>query len=181
MLEFSDLMALELKGDNLRGFDTEWDNVLLGTKEHPEEKYLENLYRKQVKKSKQFELLYNQMETDRILRGQPRSYHSLKQMVRHHLDREVRDKHLETRQKHLDKTWCYAGQVHGDCKGWLFKGKCHDSDTCPFNHYPDKRGSLKKPKDKKSKDQSGGSSGSKPKKKHKKSKRGCCAEPCLFA
>ena len=39
----------------------------------------------------------------------------------------------------------------------------------------------KKPKDKKSKDQSGGSSGSKPKKKDKRVKRGCCAEPCLFA
>ena len=74
MLDFSDLMALELKGDNLRGFDTEWDNVLLGMNEVPDEKYLENLYRNQVKKSKQFELLYNQMETDVFLRGHVRSY-----------------------------------------------------------------------------------------------------------
>ena len=48
-LEFADLLALELKGDNLRAFDTEWDNTLLGMKEVPDEKYLENLYRKQVK------------------------------------------------------------------------------------------------------------------------------------
>ena len=40
MLEISDLMALELKGDNLRGFDTEWDNVLLGMKEVPDESTL---------------------------------------------------------------------------------------------------------------------------------------------
>merc|ERR1711884_271174 len=90
MLEFSDLMALELKGDNLRGFDTEWDNVLLGMKEVPDEKYLENVYRNQVKKSKQFELLYNQMETDVLLRGHVRSYYALKQLVRHRLDRETR-------------------------------------------------------------------------------------------
>ena len=123
------------------------------------------------------------METDHILRGQPRSYHALKQMVRRHLDREVRDKHLETRQKHLDKTWCYAGQVHGDCKGWLFKGKCHDSDMCPFNRYPDKRGSLKKPKDKKSKDYPDEPSDSKSKKKDKKSKKGmlCRALPLHVA
>ena len=112
------------------------------------------------------------METDHILRGQPRSYHSLKQMVRHHLDREIRDKHLEIRKERLPKTWIYAGQEHGDCRGWLFKGKCHDSDMCPFNHYPDKRGSLKKPKDKKSKDHPDESSDSKPKKKDKKSKKG---------
>ena len=56
MLEFTDLLALELKCDNLRAFDTEWDNTILGMKEVPDEKYLENLYRKQVKQSKQFEV-----------------------------------------------------------------------------------------------------------------------------
>ena len=33
MLEFTDLLVLELKGDNLRAFDAEWDNTLLGMKE----------------------------------------------------------------------------------------------------------------------------------------------------
>merc|ERR1712079_672452 len=160
MLEFSDLMALELKGDNLRGFDTEWDNVLLGMREHPEEKYLENLYRKQVKKSKQFELLYNQMETDHILRGQPRSYHSLKQMARHNLDRETRDKHLEAKKKHLEKAFVNNGRKQGDRKGWLTKGNCHDIVTCPFNHPPEKRGSLKKQGGGKSRSGKGKGSGS---------------------
>ena len=49
MMEFTDVLALELKGGNLRAFDTEWDNTLLGVKEVPDEKYLENLYRTQVK------------------------------------------------------------------------------------------------------------------------------------
>ena len=105
MLDFSDRMALELKCDNMRGFDTEWDNVLRGMKEVPDEKYLEDLYRNQVKKSKQFELLYNQMETAVLLRGHSRSYSALKQLVRHHLDRETRDKHLEAKKKHLDKAF----------------------------------------------------------------------------
>ena len=52
MLEFTDLLALELKGDNLRAFDTEWDDTILGMKEVPDETYLEKLYRKQVKKVK---------------------------------------------------------------------------------------------------------------------------------
>ena len=53
----------------------------------PDEEYLENLYRRQVKKSKQFELLYNQLEADHIVRGRPRSYQDLKSMVRLHLGR----------------------------------------------------------------------------------------------
>ena len=55
MLETADLLAVELTCDDLRAFDAEWDNTILGMKEVPDEKYLENLYRKQVKKSKQFE------------------------------------------------------------------------------------------------------------------------------
>ena len=50
MLEFNDLLVLELKGDNLRGFDTAWDDTLLGMKTISDEEYLENLYRRQVKK-----------------------------------------------------------------------------------------------------------------------------------
>ena len=72
-------------------------------KEVQYDKYLENRDRSQVKKSRQFELLYNQMENDAILRGQHRSYSALIQLVRRHLDRETRGKHLEAKQKHLGK------------------------------------------------------------------------------
>jgi len=103
MLEFTDLLALELKGDNLRAFDTEWDNTLLGMQEVPDEKYLENLYRKQVKKSRQFEILFTQLESDHLLRGRARSYTDLKALACHHLDRETRDKHLESKRKHQER------------------------------------------------------------------------------
>ena len=129
MLEFTDLLALELKGDNLRAFDTEWDNTLLGMKEVPDEKYLENLYRKQVKKSKQFEVLFTQLESDHLLRGRPRSYLDLKSLARHHLDRETRDKHLESKKKHQERGFIAAaggnpGRKQGDCKAWVKYGNC---------------------------------------------------------
>ena len=41
MFEFNDLLVLELKGDNLRAFDTVWDDTLLGMKAVPDEEYLE--------------------------------------------------------------------------------------------------------------------------------------------
>ena len=46
-----------------------------------------------MKKSKQFVLLYNQLEAYHMLRGRPRSYQDLKSMVRMHLDKETREKH----------------------------------------------------------------------------------------
>ena len=39
MLEFSDLLVLELKGDHLRAFDTAWDDTLLGMTSIPDEEY----------------------------------------------------------------------------------------------------------------------------------------------
>ena len=41
MLEFSDLLVLELKGDNLRAFDAAWDDTLLGMTSVPDEEHLE--------------------------------------------------------------------------------------------------------------------------------------------
>lgn len=42
--DISDLIALELIGDDLNSFDTAWDEVLLGKDEAPEPNILESLY-----------------------------------------------------------------------------------------------------------------------------------------
>ena len=54
-MELSDLISLELKQDNLRGFDMAWDEMLLGMDELPKDRTLESLYRKQLSKSTQFQ------------------------------------------------------------------------------------------------------------------------------
>ena len=137
MLEFSDILALELKGDNLKAFDTEWDNTLLGMKDIPDEKYLESLCRKQIRKSKQFEVIFAQLESDHLLRGRPRSYSDLKALVRRHLDRETRARHIESRKKHHDRGFPAAGgdtRRKGDCKYWTSFGECQKGESCPYLH-----------------------------------------------
>ena len=37
VLEFSDLMGMSLRGDNVQGFETTWDEVLLSMKKIPED------------------------------------------------------------------------------------------------------------------------------------------------
>ena len=63
-----------------------------------------------MKKSKQFELLYNELEADHMLRGRPRSYQDLKSMVRMHLDKETRDKHLDANKEGSRQRSCCYGQ-----------------------------------------------------------------------
>ena len=68
LLDVRDLVALELKGDNLRAFDTAWDEILLAMKKEPEEEILESLYCKQLEKSLQLKntmALYTQDCTQR--------------------------------------------------------------------------------------------------------------------
>ena len=44
LLEFEDLMSVELKGDNLVAFENDWDMHLSGIKTVPSEYVLETLY-----------------------------------------------------------------------------------------------------------------------------------------
>ena len=46
-LDFNDLLRVQLKSDNVQGFDTKCDEVLLSMTRMPDEEKLENLYKKQ--------------------------------------------------------------------------------------------------------------------------------------
>ena len=62
ILEFQDLQAVELKGDNLAAFQNDWDSTLSGMNDWPSEQILESMYRAQVAKSAQLQqhmIMYN--------------------------------------------------------------------------------------------------------------------------
>ena len=63
VMDFEDIMAVELKGDNVRGYLNDWELTLHAVKEVPSEDILESLVRRQLEKSNQLSLmmqLYNQ-------------------------------------------------------------------------------------------------------------------------
>ena len=103
VMEFTDLCNLRLRGDNLRGFNTAWDDTLLGMKRIPDEDYLESLYRAQIKESSQFRTIFTQLENDHFLNKVPRSYTNLNKLVVAFLDEETRLKHLDSKQRHMEK------------------------------------------------------------------------------
>ena len=53
-LDFSDLFSITQRGDDVEGFDTRWDEVLLSTHEVPSDAILESLYKMQIRESDQF-------------------------------------------------------------------------------------------------------------------------------
>ena len=54
VLDFEDVMFVELKGDNVRGYLNDWELTLNAVKEIPSEAILENLVRRQLSKSSHF-------------------------------------------------------------------------------------------------------------------------------
>ena len=48
LLDFNDLLSVQLKNENLQGLDTKWDEVLLTMTTVPDEDILETLHQKQL-------------------------------------------------------------------------------------------------------------------------------------
>ena len=82
-----DLFSVQLLGKNLKSFIWNWDQVLAGTAQAPEESVLETLFYKQAKNSKAIQ--HDMNEYHRADEGtDKRMYDFLVSAVRHHLDRE---------------------------------------------------------------------------------------------
>jgi len=104
VLEITDLLKVELKKDNVRAFDTAWDETLLGMASVPEEHYLEALYLRQLEKSEQLQNPLALYVQDHVQRGEPKSYAKLRKMVRSHLDHQTRENTHRTMRK-VKRTW----------------------------------------------------------------------------
>ena len=70
LLEFQDLMNVELQGDNVVKFDNDWDTTLAGMKELPAITILECLYRKQLENSTQLKGAMDLYNEGIVLRGE---------------------------------------------------------------------------------------------------------------
>ena len=53
LLDWNEILNVELKGDNLAQFQTDWEQTMLSINEIPTESMLESLLRKQLDKSEQ--------------------------------------------------------------------------------------------------------------------------------
>eukprot|EP00973_Karenia_brevis_P078303 10872838-Karenia_brevis.AAC.1 len=99
VLEFSDLISVELKSDNLATFLTDWEYTICGMRATPPADIMETLFIKQLRKCghlKENMALYDLEVTQK---GVPRSYDRLLSMVRTHLEARRRNRNRENLEK----------------------------------------------------------------------------------
>jgi len=77
LLDFTDLLAVTLKGDNVRGFINDWELRLSGLRTMPAPNIMESLFRKQLDTSHQLENTMELYTLDITQRGEQRSYEQL--------------------------------------------------------------------------------------------------------
>ena len=148
-----DLFSVHLKGENLKTFISNWDQVLAGIVKVPEESVLETLFYNQVKNCKA--TAHDLNEYHRADEGtEKRKYDFLVSAVRRHLDRERLETNRERVARNLSGTAkpsapAVEGKVgfipRGYCVKWN-KGGC-TNENCTFKHeVPSKRTPSTKPK-----------------------------------
>ena len=135
-----DLFSVQLRGENLKSFISNWDQVLAGIVQTPEESVLETLFYKQVKNCRAIQ--HDMTEYHRADEGtEKHTYNFLVSAVRRHLDRE----RLEANRDRVAKGLSGGGRPSapavegktgfipkGYCVAWN-KGSC-TKDDCPYKH-----------------------------------------------
>ena len=147
-----DLFSVQLRGENLKSFISNWDQVLAGIVQTPDESVLETLFYKQVKNCKAIQ--HDMNEYHRADEGtDKRNYSFLVSAVRRHLDRE----RLEANRDRVAKGLSGSGRPSapavegktgfipkGYCVAWN-KGGC-SKDNCTYKHEtPKPRDRSRKP------------------------------------
>ena len=147
-----DLFSVQLRGENLKSFISNWDQVLAGIVQTPDESVLETLFYKQVKNCKAIQ--HDMNEYHRADEGtEKRNYSFLVSAVRRHLDRE----RLEANRDRVAKGLSGSGRPSapavegktgfipkGYCVAWN-KGGC-SKDNCTYKHeVPKPRDRSRKP------------------------------------
>ena len=106
MLEWDEIINIELHGDNLSQFLTDWDATCLNINQLPDENFLETMFRKQIEKSVQLRgqmALYWQEVTQK---GVKKSYEGLRRIV----DLYLEELHLKRNRAALaTKKQCLEG------------------------------------------------------------------------
>jgi len=147
-----DLFSVHLKGENLKTFITNWDQVLAGIRQVPDVSVLETLFYKQVKNCRA--IAHDLNEYQRAAEGDAkRSYEFLIDSVRKHLDRE----RLEVNRERVARGLCGnpgkpSAPVAEAKPGYVPKGYCIQfargkctNDKCKYKHETPPPKSERKP------------------------------------
>ena len=139
---YADLFTVVLRNDDIREFDSTWDENLLPMTQIPSDEILESLYKLRIRESEKLKTvleLYN-MEIHQKEAGP--DYHRLKTMVKRSIEQKLRMKNFEARNGNYERNAVVKNQgtkqreqrTPGDCWQWKDNGQCSKGDSCSFRH-----------------------------------------------
>ena len=144
---YADLFTIALRNDDVKEFDSKWDEILLSMTQIQSDDTLEGLYKLRIRESEKPKTvleLYN-MEIHQKKAGL--DYHRLKTMVKRSIEQEIRNKNFEARNRSYERNGVVKNQGTkqreqrslGDCWQWKVNGQCSEGDNCSFQHDVNKR------------------------------------------
>ena len=92
ILEFEDLLRVDMRGDNLRAFITDWGLVLCSLKELPAKDIQESLFRRQLNNVESSNKMLALYDLGISQKGESKDYERLVSMCRAHLETKRREK-----------------------------------------------------------------------------------------
>ena len=100
--DFCDLMGIIVLGNNVQGFDTKWDEVLLSTKKILEDGTLELFLQNETQRFKTIEVYLGSLHARYHAKREETSNTRLKDMARRLLDQKIKDRNFDA--SRTDKT-----------------------------------------------------------------------------
>ena len=126
-----------LKNDNLFKLRNDWNAILLGIRDRPDDKVLERFLFKQLDLSEQFSSTLQLYKHDCAKDPSNKNYNKLYKLLDDYLNEKDKDRNRLKLDGNTERGRGAHATKQGDCRQYFREGKCIRGDRCPFNHDTD--------------------------------------------
>ena len=96
-------MNVTLRGDDVQGIDTQWNEVLSIYEGSAWKNILESVYKTRLRDLEQLKTIFALYNQDTVQKKWPASYTRLKNMVKKYLDQKTKDRNIDARSDRQDR------------------------------------------------------------------------------
>ena len=154
VLDYAGVFSVTLRNDDVREFDTRWDEVLLSMSKIPSDDILESLYKLRIRESAQLKTVLELYDMEIHQKISVPNYQKLKTMVKRSIDQKLRLRNFDARHERIEsgavvknrKGVCGVEGGKGMCYQWKEKGQCSQGDRCSFRHEAHDRAQTRPPR-----------------------------------
>ena len=102
VLDYADLLSVTLHDDDVREFETRWDDVLLSLSEIPSDDFLESVYKLRIRGSHQLKTVLELYDMEIHQKISVPNYQKLKNMVKRNTDQKLRLRNFDARHGRIE-------------------------------------------------------------------------------